>query len=226
MTTDQQLPLDLVLPRRRARGRADFLVSGSNADALRMIERWRSWPGNRLALIGPAGAGKTHLAHVWMAEAGAETVSAAALRPDDVPALIAAKAICVEDADRIAGQEQAEAALFHLMNLAAAEGAHLLITGRGAPRDWKVVTPDLASRLRALTAVSIEPPDEALLRDLIAKLFLDRGLRVNSDVARFLAFRIERSAAAASRAVDQLDQAALEQRRGLTLPFVKDTLGY
>ncbi len=225
MSVDRQLPLDLILPRRRARGRADFLVSGSNADALRMIDRWRDWPARRLALIGPAGAGKSHLAHVWMEAAGAETVSAAGLRTGDVPALVAAGAICVEDADRLRGEHDAGAAMFHLMNLAAAEQVFLLVTGRGAPRDWQVETPDLGSRLRALTAVSIEPPDEALLRDLIAKLFADRGLRVNSDIARFLAIRIERSASAAAQTVERLDKAALATGRSLTLPFVKDVLG-
>lgn len=226
MTTPIQIPLDLILPRRRARGRSDFIVSASNAEALSIIDGWRDWPGGRLALTGPEGAGKTHLAHVWMAEAGAEIVSATALVPGDVPVLMSAGAICVEDVDRLAGDRVAEAALFHLMNFAAAERASLLITGRGAPRDWHVETPDLASRLRGLTVVTVDKPDEALLRDLIAKLLGDRGLKFGAKVPGYLAVRIDRSAAAAADIVAALDRAALERKRSVSLSLVKEVLGH
>lgn len=217
-----QPPLDLILPRRRARGRDGFLVSRSNADALRMIDRWKDWPEGRLALIGPEGAGKTHLAHVWMEETGAERVAAGHLREDDAPALAAFGAAVIEDVDRIA--PEAEASLFHLMNLAKAEGATLLLTGRGAPKSWAVRTPDLASRLRALTAVSIEPPDDDLLSDLLAVHLANRQLKVGQEVIRFLVARLDRSAAAMAEAAERLDRAALAEKHAITRPFARKVL--
>lgn len=219
----EQIPLAFILPQRRARGREAFLVAPSNADALAMIDRWRDWPGGRLALTGPEGAGKTHLAHVWMAEAGAEKAEAARLTADDAPALVASGAVVVEDVHALV--PEAEAGLFHLLNLAAAEGARLLLTGRGAPRSWAARTPDLASRLRALTAVAIEPPDEALILDLLARQLLNRQLRVPEEVVRYVAARLDRSAVAVTAAAARLDAAAYAERRAITKPFAKRALG-
>jgi AAA+ superfamily predicted ATPase len=82
-------------------GRTISSVTGSNAAALAQVDAWRDWPFGKLVLVGPEGAGKTHLAHVWAARAGARIVAAADL--DE--ALIAedAGALAVEDADRVAG---------------------------------------------------------------------------------------------------------------------------
>ncbi|MEM7546881.1 MAG: chromosomal replication initiator DnaA [Pseudomonadota bacterium] len=224
MSAPRQLPLDLILPRRRTRGRGDFLVSASNSHALAMIDGWADWPAQRLALTGPEGAGKTHLAHVWMAEAGAEKIAADALTIADVPALVGAGALVVEDVERMS--PMAEPALFHLMNLAAAERCYLLITGRGRVVDWPIVTPDLASRLAALSALALAPPDDALLRDLLAKLFADRELRVPEETIRYIATRIDRSAAAAVDAVARLDEAGLTEGQSLTRPFIRRVLGF
>ncbi|MGB0853320.1 MAG: HdaA/DnaA family protein [Pikeienuella sp.] len=219
----QQLPLSLALPRRRARGRAGFIVSAANDDALKLIDGWRNWPEGRLAIFGPEGSGKTHLAHVWMQDAGAEKVAAVTLSAEDAPALISAGAVVVEDGDRIEGRAQ-EHALFHLLNLARAEGCAVLLTGRTAPVRWRVATPDLASRLTATPAVALEPPDEALMRDLLIKHFSDRHLKVGEDVIAFLVPRLPRAAAAAGAITAQLDDAALTQSRKITVPFVKEVL--
>ena len=65
----EQLSFDL--PVRAALGREDFFVSPANAEAVAMVEGWQGWPSRKLVLTGPAGAGKTHLAHVWAGLAGA-----------------------------------------------------------------------------------------------------------------------------------------------------------
>ena len=140
----QQLGLDL--PSVPALGRADFLVAPSNAVAVAMIERWRDWSGGKLMLTGPEGAGKTHLAHVWAGLSNGHIVSARDLAGSDIPALAGAP-VAVEDVPEIAGDPVAETALFHLHNLALAEGHALLLTGTGAPGHWGITLPDLTSRL-------------------------------------------------------------------------------
>ena len=72
-----QIPLDL--PVRAARDRESFYVTASNALALTALDDWRNWPQARLALVGPEGAGKTHLAAVWSQETGAPRIQAADL---------------------------------------------------------------------------------------------------------------------------------------------------
>lgn len=226
----RQIPLDLGLPRRPAMGRADFLVSSANETALAMLDDWRGWPNLRLALIGPEGAGKTHLAHVWMAESGAGRVRAAELTEADAPRLAAMGAAAVEDADRIAEDAAdplaAERALFHLMNLAGAEGCALLLTGRAAPSRWAVATPDLASRLQAVAVARIEPPDDALLAAVLAKQFSDRQLRVSESLIRYLLPRMERSFKAAGDIAERLDRAALAAGRPVGRALAAEALGW
>ena len=108
-----------------------------------------------------------------------------------------------------------ERALFHLLNLMREEEAYVLITAREAPGSWNVTLPDLMSRLRAIPSVRLSPPDDALLRALLIKLFADRQLAVDESLVGYLTTRIERSFAAAREAVEALDcEASAAQAAG------------
>ncbi len=226
----RQLPLDLGLMRRTAMGRADFLVSGANETALAMLDDWSSWPNSRLALIGPEGAGKTHLTHVWIAESGAARVNAATLTEADAPRLVAGKTVAIEDADRLAEDAPdrlaAERALFHLLNLAAAEGGVVLLTGRLAPARWPIATPDLASRLQAIAVARIEGPDDALLGAVLARQFRNRQLRVSETLIKYLLPRMERSFKAAGDVAERLDRAGLAAGRPVGRALAAEALGW
>jgi chromosomal replication initiation ATPase DnaA len=189
--------------------REDFLSGPCNEEALQLIDCWPDWPANAIALIGPEGSGKTHLASIWAADAGARVISARAIAEADLPSALATGALVVEDAAAAAD----ERALFHLINLAREENAFLLFTARTAPASWPVAIPDLRSRLRALPLVTLQPPDDAMLRAVLVKLAADRQLALDESVVRYLTTHIERSFAAARAAVIALDNEALRQRR-------------
>jgi chromosomal replication initiation ATPase DnaA len=210
--SDLQLSFDL--PPRAAGGRAAFYVAPANATALALVDAWPDWPGGRLALTGPEGAGKSHLAAVWAARAGARALSVPELAAAD-PLALGAGAVVIEDLDRAPPGAAGERALFHLLNAQAERGGHLLLTGRAPPARWPVRLPDLASRLAAITPAAIEAPDDALMAALLVKHFADRQLRVSPALVSWLVPRIERSAAAAARTVDLLDREALARGQPL-----------
>lgn len=215
----RQLPLDLpVVPRY---GAEDFLVSPSNEAAYGLIERWPEWPDKVLRLVGPEGAGKTHLAAIWAARAHAWSVPAFEVTTGRVPHLVSGGALVVEDCDRGGLDEHA---LFHLLNALRGRGVPALLTARAAPEHWALTTPDLLSRLRFAPAVVIEAPDEALLKAVLVKLFVDRQLVVDTTVVDFVALRIERSLATARRVVLALDQEALSRGRRITRPMAAAVL--
>lgn len=218
-----QPPLALPFPRRRAMGREDFVVGPANRAAAAQIAAPQGWPEGRLALVGPPASGKTHLAHVFMAETGAARAEAAGLTGDAVPALAAAGAVALEDLDRaLPDPDGVERAVFHLINLAQAEGVPLLLTGREAPARWPAALPDLVSRLASVAVVRLDLPDDALLSAVIAKHLADRHLTHEAALPAFLATRIERSFAAAREAVERLDAASLAERRNLTRRLATD----
>ncbi len=222
MSAGQQLVLDL--PARPALGRADFFVAPANALALAQVESWPAWPSGRLAVAGPPGAGKTHLAHVWAALSGARILAAAETHRLDLAALPGDAAVAVEDADRIGGVAAAEEALFHLCNHLAAGGGSLMISGRDAPARWPVVLPDLASRLEIASVARLEPPDDALLAAVLVKLFADRQIAAGPDLVQYLLTRIDRSFAAAEAVVADLDRAGLARHRPITARLAGDVL--
>jgi chromosomal replication initiation ATPase DnaA len=215
----RQLTLDLEHAESYARD--DFLGGPSNAAALTLIDCWPDWPNRVVALIGPEGAGKSHLASVWAGLAGARSIAARALRDHDVPAALATGALVVEDAAE-AGFD--ETAMFHLLNLAREEGAFVLLTTRTAPVAWTIRTRDLASRLKAVPVVALAPPDDALLRAVLVKLFADRQLGVDEQLVGYVATRISRSFADAKAAVATLDQEAMRRQRPLTRALAAEVL--
>jgi chromosomal replication initiation ATPase DnaA len=193
--------------------RDDFLAGPSNTAALTLIDRWPDWPNRVMALTGPEGAGKSHLATIWAEAAGARVLSAKLLGETDLPSAFATGALVLEDIEPTGLEERA---LFHLLNLAREESAYVLITARAAPASFAVSIRDLASRLRALPVVTLTAPDDALLRSLIVKLAADRQLAVDEPLVNYLANRIERSFAAARSAVARLDEEAMRQHRPVT----------
>jgi len=214
----RQLALDL--PARTSFSREDFLVSPSNEAAYGLIEGWHDWPARRALLVGPKGSGKSHLAAIWSEMAAAAIVDAATLREDVVPDLIAVGAVVLEDA----GRGVSETALFHLLNLAGEAGASLLITAHEPPGEWGLKLPDLMSRLRAITIMTIDRPDDDLFRLLLVKLFLDRQLIVDTSVVDFLVRRIERSFDAARHVVAVLDHEGLSRGRRITRALAGELL--
>lgn len=215
----RQLVLDLA--HRQALGLEDFLVSRSNAAPVELIDRWPDWPHPAAVVVGPAGSGKSHLAHVWQLKSSADLVAASKLTDATVAALADRGALVVEDLDRGIADEQA---LFHLLNRARESKLSILLTSRRAPGDLIFRIPDLRSRMRALPVVEVEPPDEALLKAVLVKLFFDRQLNVEPAVIEYLSMRMERSMAAASQVVAAVDQLALATHRKVTRPLAAEVL--
>lgn len=200
--------LTLALDHAESYAREDFLSGPSNVAALAHVESWPDWPTNAVALVGPEGSGKSHLAAIWTAAAGARVISGRALSESNLLPSLATGALVVEEA--AAADERA---LFHLINLAREQEAFLLFTARMAPSVWPVALADLASRLRAIPVITLQAPDDALLRAVIVKLSVDRQLDLDESTVSYLSTHIERSFAAARAAVIALDEEALQRGR-------------
>ncbi|AWN47774.1 hypothetical protein DK419_16820 [Methylobacterium terrae] len=219
---DQPRQLALDLPVAPRFGLEDFLVSPTNEGAYARIEAWPEWPDRVLVLTGPPGSGKSHLAAIFAERSGALTVPVAAVTAEAVPELARADALVIEDADREPGRD--EKALFHLLNLVRERGLSVVVTGSGPVEAWGLATPDLRSRLRLAPGASLAPPDEALLKVVLVKLFLDRQLVVDTSVVDALALRLDRSLARARDVVALLDREGLSRRRRITRPLALATL--
>jgi chromosomal replication initiation ATPase DnaA len=180
-----------------------------------LIDSWPTWPGGALALIGPEGSGKSHIAQAWAKAKGARVV----LPSEDID-LGCHGPLLVEDADRSPADDR----LFHLLNAAGADGVTLLLTARSAPKGWPSQLPDLRSRLNALTIAELRAPDDAVLSGVLRKLFRERMIEPPDDLIDYLLRRIERSVPAAAAVVGLLDEEGAAQQRDINRAFARKTL--
>lgn len=134
--------------------------------------------------------------------------------------------VCLDDLQAVAGDPVWEEALFHLFNRLRDSGRRLLLAADAAPRELPVRLADLQSRLSLALVFQLQPlSDEDKLRALQLRASR-RGLNLPDDVGRFILTRGGRSMSALFELLDQLDQASLQAQRKLTIPFLKETLGW
>lgn len=193
-----------------------FVRGPSNADAVSAIEAWPAWVGGCLAIVGPKGVGKSHLARAWAAAVDALVVDAQA---PDIDAA-AGRPVLLEDADRGVSTE----GLFHLINVAAREGGGLLLTSRTRPASWPTALPDLRSRLNAFPVVEIGPPDDTVLEGVLRSFFRARNIRPPDAVYPYLLARMPRSIPDAAAIVKRLDDAGDEGFRPVTRALAREIL--
>ena len=177
----------------------DFVVSPSNAAAVRHLNSHARWPVAATILTGPRKSGRSLLGRIFVLRTGGTLI---------------------ENGERVD-----ETDLFHAWNMAQDTRRPLLITADHWSSDWTIVLPDLRSRLVATPHVALADPDDALIGQLLQRLLERRGIVLPEDVVNYLVPRVPRSHVAIVRLADALDAAALSERRALTVPFARQVLG-
>jgi len=212
MNATRQYPLPF--PHASHYGAGEFIAAASNAEASAWLEHTADWPQGRLALWGPPGCGKTHLLHLWQERQSARLLAGPTLRftPPGQP-------LAIDDADAAPERE-----LLHTLNAASEAGCAVLLAGREAPARWPVRLPDLASRLRAITAVQILPAEDELLAALLRRLLRERRLPVAEAIQQFLLLHLPRTPEAVREAVARLDHAAWATRGPATRALAAEVL--
>ncbi len=218
--TGRSRQLALELPHRQALGRDDFLVTSSNAAAVALVDDWPNWPARTALIVGPPGSGKTHLVEVWRQKSNAARILSSDLTVETAPDLISTGAVAIEHT----GAPYDERAFFHLLNLVKQQNGFCLIASGTRPEQWNIGIPDLLSRLRAVPVLEILPPDDALLRGVLVKLFFDRQINADESIVSFMLTRMPRSLEAARLLVAEIDRRALEKQTEVTRPFVARVL--
>jgi chromosomal replication initiation ATPase DnaA len=210
------MALDLSLP--QSLSSDDYVVTEANDAAFRTINA--PWASPIMALTGPRGSGKSHLAAVWAETSGARFLAAKELDMVNVKKSLVTGALVLEDA----GANTASIPFFHLLNMVKEEEAHLLLTTTIPPAKWTISPADLKSRLRSVPVITLKTPDDTLLKAVYMKLFADKQLDVDLGVIDYLIIRGERSIASASRIVTLIDRLGLEEGRRVTKPLAGTAL--
>jgi DnaA-homolog protein len=224
-----QLPLALRWPRRQ---RFEHFHAGANAAALAAVQSLASdaaapW----VYLHGALGSGRSHLLVAACHAASAlgrrvQYLPLAALgdRAAALRGVSGSELLALDDLGAIAGDREAEHALFDLYNRARAEGNALLFAADTTPAQLGLQLPDLRSRLGACTQFALKPLDDAERRAVLKAQAASRGIELDDSVLDWLFARYARDLGALLDLLDKLDQASLAAQRRITIPFLRSFL--
>jgi DnaA family protein len=209
------------------------------------LENFCARPGNAAALAaltaggdelvflhGPAEGGKSHLLQAMCHAVTGPSLYLPAAQLRDYPAAEVLRGteelalVCVDDLDALAGLAAWERGLFHLYNRSRNGGCRLLVAARLPPTALPLGLPDLRSRLAAGLVFALPAQDDADLAAILAFRARRRGLELPREVAAYILVRAGRSLGELLAILERLDAASLAAQRALTLPFVRQTLGW
>lgn len=144
------------------------------------------------------------------------------LEPDILLGLDDYDLVCLDNIDKIAGNKEWEVAIFNLFNrLSENNNSKLIITSNASPKKVPFILPDLVSRLEWGPVYQLkELSDEDKLHALQFRALL-RGFELPTDVGLFLLKRVDRDMRTLSGLLDKLDKVTIEEKRKLTIPFIK-----
>lgn len=224
-----QLPLALRWPRRQ---RFEHFHAGSNAATVAAVRELAAVPQVPwLYLSGPAGSGKSHLlmAACQAASEAGRTVQYLPLasiggRAAAIRGVAGSELLALDDLDVIAGDREAEHALFDVYNQAKAEGLAMLFAAEAIPLQLGLGLPDLRSRLGACQQAVLRPLDDEERRTVLKKEAGGRGIELDDAVLDWLFARYARDLGALLDLLEQLDKASLAARRRITVPFLRGFL--
>lgn len=225
-----QLPLALRWP---AHQRFASFMRGSNGAALDQLAfAARALDGPSLYVAGAPGSGRTHALIATCAatnEAGrtAQYLSLAAphgTRTQAINGIGGSDLLAIDDVDAIAGDRDAELALFDLYNRTRADRGALLFAATAPPAQIGLGLPDLVSRLSACTQISLKVLGEEDRRALLRERALARGIELDDGVLDWLFARGRRDLASLLETLDRIDRASLAAQRRVTVPFLRTLL--
>ena len=237
---------------RQESGPYDQLALGLSLDDSAVFENFFTCEGNALALAklrdlgasneegdfiflwGEGSPGLTHLLQSACHHGARSGLSAFYLSlkerdhlaPDIIEGLESLDIICLDDVDAVAGLADWEASLFTLFNRIKDARRTLILSSRLTPANLPIALPDLKSRLQSGLTLQVHELDDKQKRDALIMRAGLRGIDMSTGVADYVLSRAERGLPALLNVLDRLDESTIKQKRLLTIPLVKATLGW
>ncbi|NWN81386.1 MAG: DnaA regulatory inactivator Hda [Halomonas sp.] len=134
--------------------------------------------------------------------------------------------LAIDDLERVVGRPRWEEALFHAFNRLRDAGKRLMVAAEAPPRQLPVKLPDLASRLAWGLTFHVQGLDDAGRLAALQLRARVRGMQLGDEVARYILHRGPRRLDELFLLLEELDRASLSAQRKLTIPFVKQALGW
>jgi len=218
------------MPRRDSR--FEGFIGGPNQTVVEALKQVPDEPGSHIFLYGDEGSGKTHLlnalCHETRERQGRAFYLALKRLPKDAIASLQGleklDLVCVDDLHVIAGDAAWEEALFHCFNRIREANGRLLVSSQKRLSALSLGLPDLASRLAWGLRFQLLPLEDQDKQAVIKRHSNALGFELPEDVQQYLLKHHDRSMAALIQTVENLHQAALINKRRITVPLAREVL--
>lgn len=226
----EQLPLTLRWP---AQQRFDTYIADGNDVAVETLRHSAQTDAPWIFLSAAAGSGKTHLLFAACAAASANARTAQYLplakiagdRERSIRAFGGSAFLAIDDVGAIAGDRQAEHALFDLFNRVRAEKSSVLFAASAPPTQLGIALPDLVSRLSSCTQLALKPLPDSARREAVRQRAGARGIDLDDAVIDWMFEHTPRDLGSLAALIERIDRESLAAKRRVTVPFLRQLLG-
>ena len=225
---NKNIQLSFNLKKKKIYEKDDFLVSKSNKEAYKFINKWPNWESRKIIIFGDSGTGKTHLSKIWQKKTSAIILNLNKFKKIKFDNFfLKKKKFIIENIsnffDKIKkkDKENLEKNLLHFYNLIDEKRGYVVLTASIAPKFWGINLPDLKSRILSSTTINIKKPDDELLSSVLVKLFIDKQILIDKKIIKFIVYRSERSFTSLQSLVNKIDEQSLITKKKININFVK-----
>ncbi|MEI6133532.1 MAG: DnaA/Hda family protein [Desulfomonile sp.] len=193
----------------------------------------------RILLHGPSGSGKTMILRasveyfkhvspsiygkcffVSVEDHGTSEPTLKSLAQFDNEEFTGVRLVCVDDVDKVSEQESNH--LWSLWNRVMVAGAQLICASSVGPEELFAGNSHLRSRMLSGLSLELTPPNDDVRVRILDGMASRRGIRLTHDVINYLLSRKSRNLKKLEDMLDILDEKSLQERRRVTLRFIKD----
>jgi len=227
----QQLTLDITL---RHEWRFDNFIAGDNQQVVDKLININS-DDFCYFLWGSQGSGKTHLLNAlcqsFQQNRNAEgkksylayfSLSEATPYPAEIlEGLENYPLVCIDNIDVIFSNNLWELALFNLFNQLRENGGILVLSASKSLSESVINLADLKSRLSSGLIFQVKTLSDENKAQVLQQNARERGIKLEADVIDFILNRGPRSMSGLISLLDTIDKESLQQKRLITIPFLK-----
>ena len=205
----------------------DNFHAGDNQEAVTLLRELLDNPPAVAScyLWGARGTGKSHLLYAACKAVSFSTyvpIMDLSLPFDCLVGLETSRLVCVDDIQAIAHQMDWEKQLLALVENIAAQGNLLVLTGNCPPDQLDFKLKDLVNRLKGRQVIKLSPATDQTKVNILVERAAARGLVIEESVANYILRHYSREMHAVIRILDRILHASLENRRRITIPFLRE----
>jgi DnaA family protein len=200
----------------------------ANEELLRLINQlFLNQKSSELYIYGASGSGKTHVLQGAVLKSLADDKNALYIDcsdslPEHLVEFIDQISLISFDNVHLIAKENEEI-FFDLFNRARQSEVNILVSGDSLPVELRVMK-DIKTRLSLTAVFKLEELNDELTVMVIDSQMIERNLKIDPKVYKYLFKNVSRDLKKLLSTLDDLDQASLQSKKPISIPFVREFL--